>query len=306
MERDQLGGVIGFRTKPVTLKNCKTKNKTCETKIKQFSITCFKKFTKHATVRLLGQGTYGKAFLLTIKNAVLSPYVDIEGNSVKVLLVKIGFITHQRSRSKKQSIVSTTVADFEKESNTQQDIFQASLKTFDSALCPAIVYLDIVPTTLCKQWYPKLYDSINAPNHIEKFSMIGMETYEHVDNLYNYGMSETLQDTVFFQLLRLGALGYAHGDPSSRNIILDKDTKRPYLIDFGNVQKLSVAETSFMKKQLANFTDMEGTLKIMLKGFPHGFPNLRNWDWLKFIDGYTPLSKNAVANLVDKNWSQVL
>ena len=80
---NQDGGVIGFRKKPKTQKKCVGNH--CAVQLKKFSNFCFKNFVDHCTVRFIGSGTYGKAFLLTITDPILSPYVDIEGNPVKVI-----------------------------------------------------------------------------------------------------------------------------------------------------------------------------------------------------------------------------
>lgn len=307
MQSEQLGGVIGFKKKAKTQKNCKTAECTKAHILKEFSIKCFKNFLKHSNVQFLGKGTYGKAFLLVIKDTSYSPYLDISGRPVKVLLVKVGFIAKNTDdkRSDNNTIAMTTVDDFKKESQTQEFIFRNSLKKYNSALCPAIVYLDIITTKQCKEMYPKLYNKIEQ-NEVQNFSLIGMETFEHVDNLYKYGMTKDLEDTVFFMLMRLAAIGFAHGDPGPRNIIIDKEIGRPFLIDFGNVQKLTLQETQFMQTQLKKITDLRRVMHILLKGFPQAHPNLPNWDWLKYIKNVRPLRPNEIDSMKDSNWKKIL
>jgi hypothetical protein len=302
----QYGGVIGYRKKPKTVKKClsvayQTPN------LKQYSITCFKTFTSHSSIRLIGQGTYGKAFLLTIKNPEQSPYIDIEGRPVKVMLVKVGLIRTNSARpvSSANGITPTTIDDFKEESQTQERIFRMSLKKYNSALCPAIVYIDIITSKQFQTLYPKLFHKIEKENSY-RFSLIGMETFERVDNVLNYGLSKSLQDTIVFLLIRLAALGVAHGDPSKGNVILDKDTGRPFLIDFGNVQRLTEAETAFMQTQVANITDKTRVLNILLKGFAHEHPDMPNWDWLKHIKDIKKPNAELISSFVDKNWSTVL
>lgn len=301
----QNGGIIGFKKKKKTLKKCK--NGDCNDKLKQLSVSSFKYFAENSTVEFLGKGTYGKAFLMHLQSSADSPYIDLAGNPVKVLLVKVGFIESPTDMNSavKNDIAFTNTQEFKVESQTQEIIFRSSLKKFNSALCPAIVYLDIVPAKSFETTYPLLYKEVEH-NNVQYFSLIGMETFEQVDNVFNYGMSKQLQNTIFYMLLRLGALGYAHGDPGEKNVIVDKSNGRPYLIDFGNVQKLTSAETEFMRKQLVRMTDFEQVLHIILKGFPHGHPNMHNWDWLKYLQSATPLKKAEISKLLDKGWQRVL
>jgi len=302
---NQDGGVIGFRKKPKTQKKCVGNH--CAVQLKKFSNFCFKNFVDHCTVRFIGSGTYGKAFLLTITDPILSPYVDIEGNPVKVILVKIG-VVQVNNMSPLQSANGVDIMEiheFKTEVHTQEKIFRSSLEHFNSALCPAIIYIDVLAPNEFHTLYPKLQDHVKKETGLY-YSLIGMETFEHVDNVFKHGMTDTLKDTIFYLLIRLGAIGFAHGDPSEGNVIIDKTTERPFLIDFGNVQRLNPEETEFMQRQLQHITDKERLLHILLKGFPHSHPKMTNWDWLKYIQTVHKPQPGYLKTLEDTNWRNIL
>ena len=290
-DRIQHGGVIGFK-------------KTMKT-LKEFSKTCFRTFLKHSKVSYLSKGTYGVALLLKIDNPSASPYIDIQGKPVTVLIVKMGLVSNQKARAKHNDVQPIKQSDFEEEHKVQESIFRKSLETYDSAICPAIVFIDTLTWDELRTSYPKLSEHMKAESNI-LYSIIGMETFPNVDTLYNYEATPALKNVSFHLLLRLGAIGYAHGDPSLSNIILEKKSKRPYLIDFGNPVKLSSTDTDFMKSQLSKVTDLKRVLTIMMKGFPEEYPEMDNWDWVRKMNKAPELPKTTFSKFKDKNWSKVL
>ena len=302
----QDGGVIG-------LKRNKTLKKPGKQLVKKFSVECFKKFIAASSISFLNKGTYGKAFLVKINNKALSPYIDLQENPVPVIIVKVGLVSTKQKqnpvRSEENNMMPMLKADFDAEHTVQEIIFRKSLKTFNSALSPGIVYLDILTTARFKMLYPKLFE-LMAPETNNRFSLIGMETYSNVDTMTNIGLTSKLKGVCFQQLLRLGALGYAHGDPSLDNIIVDKDVDRPYLIDFGNPQKLSEEETDFVRSQLTKVTDLPRVLSIILKGFPLEFANdpryETNWSWVSELKSTPAINRAFLATFGDDGWAKIV
>ena len=301
---DQDGGVIG-------LKRNKTMKNTSKQKMKNISVDCFKKFIAKSSISFLNKGTYGKAFLVKIVNASLSPYIDLQENPVPVLIVKVGLVSAKphAGTSEENDMQPMSKADFDAEHTVQENVFRESLKEFNSALCPGIVYLDILTTARFKMLFPKLFE-LMAPEKHNRFSFIGMETYANVDNVSNLGLTPKLKGVCFQQLLRLGALGIAHGDPSLNNIIVDKDVGRPYLIDFGNPQKLSKEETDFIRSQLDKVTDLPRVLNIILKGFPLDFANdpryATNWSWVSGLITAPTINRTFLATFGDDGWAKIV
>jgi hypothetical protein len=286
----QLGGVIGYQKATKDLKD--------------FSKLSFNKFQRHSEVQYLSKGTYGVALMLTIDHAANSPYIDLEGKPVKVLIVKIGIVTNKPTGAKRNGVTPTKPSQFRAECDVQETIFRSSLEKYNSALCPAIIYIDTVPWKDLKSLYPKLAQYMKEETEFH-FSLIGMETFPNVDSLYYVGPTPPMIAVCFYLLLRLGALGFAHGDPSLSNIIVDKASKRPYLIDFGNPVKLSSKETAFLKGQLHKVTDFKRVLAILLRGFPLEYPELSNWDWVKKMNA-APGEPAALRTFVDDNWRDIL
>ena len=298
----QDGGVIGLKRNKKTAKNPTKKQ------VKAFSVACFKKFIAKSTISFLNRGTYGKAFLVRINNKAMSPYIDLQQNPVQALIVKVGLVGTKEA-SEENGMQPMAKADFDAEHTVQEEVFRTSLEEFNSALCPAIIYLDILTTARFKTLYPKLFE-LMAPEKNNRFSLIGMETYAAVDNVNNLGLTPKLKGVCFQQLLRLGALGYAHGDPSLNNIIVDKDVGRPYLIDFGNPQKLSKEETDFIHSQLQKVTDLPRVLSIILKGFPLDFANdpryATNWSWVRNLTTTPTINRAFLATFADDGWEKIL
>ena len=291
---NQHGGVIGFNKKLSALK--------------EFSKQCFTTFVNNCTVQYLNKGSSGITMKLTINDPSKSPYVDLNKNPVTVLIVKIGMIS---SKKREVSVVkntipiqSVTLTDFKKEHFVQEMVFRKSLEKFNSAICPAIVHVEVLDWDHMKQYTP-LVPFFNSDLQKVTFSMIVMETFENVDILFHMNSAPYRQITHYL-LLRLGALGYAHGDPSMANVLIDGKMKRPYLIDFGNVQVLSEKETAFMKDELVMPTNYPEVLKIILKGYPLNHPSFRNWDWVKHTTDFPKVDKAALLKIIDRNWSQLL
>lgn len=300
----QDGGVIG-------MKRNKTIKKLTKKQVKKFSVDCFKKFIAESSISFLNKGSYGKAFLVKINNKASSPYIDLQENPVPVLIVKVGLVSTKAyaATSEENGMQPMSKSDFDAEHTVQEAVFRDSLKTFNSALCPGIVYLDILTTERFRTLYPKLFE-LMAPETNNLFSLIGMETYSNVDNVENLGLTPKLKGVCFQQLLRLGALGYAHGDPTLTNIIVDKDVGRPYLIDFGNQQKLSTDEVDFLRSQLEKVTDLPRVLRIILKGFPLDFANDprygTNWSWVSDLKSTPPINRAFLATFSDDGWTKIV
>ena len=291
---NQHGGVIGFNKKLSALK--------------EFSKECFAEFVRNCTVEYLNKGTYGVTMKLTILDPSKSPYVDLNKKPVTVLIVKIGTVSSKKRQvavlKNTNPLESVTLSDFKKEHFVQELVFRKSLEKFNSAICPAIVHVDVLEWEQLKQYTP-LVPFFNSDLQKVKFSLIVMETFEHVHTLFHMN-SAPYRNITHYLLLRLGALGYAHGDPSLANILIDDKMKRPYLIDFGNVQVLSEKETSFMKDELVNPTNYPEVLKIILKGYPLTHSSFPNWDWVKHTTDFPKVEKAALLKIVDRNWSQLL
>ena len=275
----------------------------CVDKIAAFSKTCFNTFLAYSKVSYLNQGTYGVALLLKIDHASRSPYIDIERKPVKTLIVKIGIVSSKRSKSN-NSVIYTTPEEFRHEHKVQEAVFRKSLQAYDSALCPAVVHVESLSWDTLKRSYPKLARFMSPEPPGVVFTLLGMETFPDVQPFKG---APPLLAHCFYLLLRLGAIGYAHGDPSLSNVIVDARAQRPYLIDFGNPVKLSPKDTAFMRSQLTGVTDLRRVLKIVLKGFPQEFPHLPNWDWVKTIRVAPDLPKPLVlSKWSDKGWERVV
>lgn len=291
---DQHGGVIGFNKKLTALKD--------------FSKMCFAEFVRNCTVEYLNNGTYGVIMKLTILDPSKSPYVDLNKKSVTVLTVKIGTISSKKREvflmKNTNPVETVTLTDFKKEHFVQEMVFRKSLEKFNSAICPAIIYVDVLNWEQMKQYTP-LIPFFKTDLQKVTFSIIAMETFENVNTLFHIN-STPYRNITHYLLLRLGALGYAHGDPSLSNILIDQKMKRPYLIDFGNVQVLSEKETSFMKDELVKPTNYSEVYKIILKGYPLTHPSFSNWDWIKDTTEFPKVEKAALLKIVDRNWSQLL
>jgi serine/threonine protein kinase len=234
--------------------------------------------------------------------------VDLNKKPVTDLVVKIGTVSPKKRElsilKNINPVESVTLADFKKEHFVQEMVFRKSLEKFNSAICPAIIYVDVLNWEQMKQYTP-LIPFFKTDLQKVTFSIIAMETFENVNTLFHIN-STPYRNITHYLLLRLGALGYAHGDPSLSNILIDQKMKRPYLIDFGNVQVLTEKETSFMKDELVKPTNYPEVLKILLKGYPLTHPNFSNWDWVKHTTEFPKVEKTDLLKIVDRNWSQLL
>jgi hypothetical protein len=291
---NQHGGVIGFNKKLTALKD--------------FSKHCFAEFVRNCTVEYLNKGTYGVIMKLTIMDPSKSPYVDLNKKPVTVLIVKIGTVSSKKRQvsvlKNTNPLESVTLTDFKKEHFVQEMVFRKSLEKFNSAICPAVVHVDILGWDQMKQYTP-LVPFFNTDLQNIKFSLIAMETFGNVNTLFHMN-STSYRSLTHYLLLRLGALGYAHGDPSLANILIDEKMKRPYLIDFGKVQVLSEKEIEFMKDELVRPTNYPEVSKIILKGYPLTHPSFPNWDWVKNATEFPKVEKAQLLKIVDRNWSQLL
>ena len=322
--RSLRGGVIGIKKK-----SRKNKKKLCSAQRPFAPIpnSYFKEFVQHSRSDYLHKGTYGAVFKLTLDDANLdhSKYVNLDGSPVRTIIVKIGVVSdsydsfkilkHNRSLS----LASVDRDQFENEVDTQKDIYKKSLTQFNFALCPNIVYSDIMTVRGLSKNFRNLANLLVLPAAPSfRICLIAMETYASASSLFDLQSKVTesvyiiMRTRVVYMLMKLAVIGYYHGDPSKANVLV-VDRERPYLIDFGETKKLGerVSEDC-MDHPIALF-DTSRIRNQILQGYPMthattlripGDRNSRfdNWDWLLRLQTYDPPS---VGPLSDPGWENI-
>lgn len=314
----QSGGVIGHRKKATVY--TKSKTTLCRRKRSDpldLMQRNFETFVRHADADYFSRGSYGLVYKLTLRDPSDSPYIDLAGRPVDTLIVKVGFIREDGAAGR-WSIRSDlpepqSLKDFKSESNTQDDIFLASLTEYASAICPAIIYKNVLASDRFQAVFPDLFSLLPSSPPSTRYSLIGMETYRDVLAASDLNRDNPELKAVCFSLLvRMGALGLAHGDPSWANFILDTGTSpyRPYIIDFGTAIELSEEETTFLQTQLGKITDFEKTMKIIAKGNPTKYGNDptygKNFSWLTGLSSIPGATQKTLATFEDSGWEKVL
>jgi serine/threonine protein kinase len=262
-----------------TKKNCKKQRKTYQRREGGMSGIMLKEtvdpnsalntFLRNSSCKFLSKGSFGIALVVSINNPNLSPYesTDAEtyGEPVDKLLIKItcvqpeGYTKGVNAELNQYGMQSIPEADFLEETKIQECVYKKT-KQYLEPICPAIVYDEVIKSTLSKEAFLDSIELISddsektfasTPNEEEEELMMTtkklIQDFRRIFNYYdigiiamefaggyktafdlareNPGMTMFYRELVMFIILEMAIkTGYAHLDSHFGNIMINSNS----------------------------------------------------------------------------------
>ena len=238
----------------------------------------FNKFMTNSEITIFrNTGVNSVIFKATINKGIISPYENYNlinyGKAVETILIKLVALDIKDNqnvwfyRDKTKYIVP--VEEFQKEAKIQNDIF---LKTVENLqpICPGIVYDDILKKDDLSLIKLNFFDYMHNIDNIQSWGIIGMEIPEGFDKTLNNYYSDneknihklksitydnylSYEQIAKLQLLNMALkTGYSHNDLHLNNILLNENSEKVLLIDFGYATEIADNQLNILKEYEKN------------------------------------------------------